>query len=272
MARRLAYQALKLVGKNWGKSSLTIEKSRGNIRRLANRIERRFGLEDIHNLKTRHLTIIFEEMIAEGLEATTLSGYATAARTIANAIGKRNIVPRNNHELGFSRAGERFRPIQADMQGLEEVRRLLYARSEWQGLANDLRMRFGLRAKESLLSVAAVEDDGMEFLEVRGAKGGRPRRVPVENDAQRELLGRIRQYVQDKGQISLIPNGMTLKQAYDRQRNDLHRLGATKAVRANAHALRHAYVQSQSARGVPKNELASRIGHGREEVLKHYGA
>ena len=272
MARKLAYQALKLVGKNWGKSSLTIEKNRGNIVRLANRLERRFGLEDIHNLKTRHLATLFEEMKAEHLSASTLSGYATAARSIAFAIGKQNIVPRTNQELGFSRAGERFRPIHADSQGLEEVRRRLYARSEWQGLANDLRMQFGLRAKESLLSVAAVESDGTEYLEVRGAKGGRPRRVPVENDAQKDLLGRIRQFVQDKGQTSLIPNGMTLKQAYDRQRNDLHRLGATKAVRANAHALRHAYVQSQGARGVPTDELASRIGHGREEVLKHYGA
>ena len=134
MARKLAYQALKLVGKNWGKSSLTIEKNRGDIRRLADRIEKRFGLEDIHNLKPRHLITIFEEMKAEGRVATTLCSYATAARTIAQAIGKQNILPRTNQELGFSRAGERFRPIHADIQGLEEVRRRLYARSEWQGL------------------------------------------------------------------------------------------------------------------------------------------
>ena len=272
MARKLAYQALKLVGKNWGKSSLTIEKNRGNIVRLANRLERRFGLEDIHNLKTRHLATLFEEMKAEHLSASTLSGYATAARSIAFAIGKQNIVPRTNKDLGFTRADERYQPIQANADALEEVRRFLYARSEWQGLAHDLRMHFGLRAKESLLSVDALECDGTVYLEVRGAKGGRPRRVPVQNSAQAETLGRIRQFVQEKSQKSLIPNGMTLKQAYDRQRNDLHRVGATKAVRANAHALRHAYVQELGSQGVPRSELAKRLGHGREEVLKHYGA
>ena len=204
MARKLAYQALKLVGKNWGKSSLTIEKNRGNIVRLANRLERRFGLEDIHNLKTRHLATLFEEMKAEHLSASTLSGYATAARSIAFAIGKQNIVPRTNKDLGFTRADERYQPIQANADALEEVRRFLYARSEWQGLAHDLRMHFGLRAKESLLSVDALECDGTVYLEVRGAKGGRPRRVPVQNSAQAETLGRIRQFVQEKSQKSLI--------------------------------------------------------------------
>lgn len=272
MARKLAYQALKLVGKNWGKSSLTIEKNRGNIVRLANRIEKKFGLENIHNLKPHHIAAVFSDMQAERLSATTLSGYATAARTIAFAIGKQNIVPRTNKELGFSRAGQRYCPIDTTDLELSGIRQMLYARNQWQGLAHDLRMHFGLRAKESLLSVKVIENEDMRFLKVEGTKGGRTRYVPIETESQAQLLNNVEQYLRKTSQKTLVPKGMSLKQAYDRQRNDLYRLGAIKKEKANAHVLRHAFVQDMCTKGISKTEIAERIGHGRTEALKHYGA
>ena len=81
-----------------------------------------------------------------------LASYATAARSIAHAIGKDNIVPRTNNELNISRAGDRLKPVQTDKDAIKRTISQLYAKETWLGLAAEMRLEFGLRAKESLLS------------------------------------------------------------------------------------------------------------------------
>ena len=272
MARKLAFQALELVGKNWSKGSLTIEKNRGNIKRLAKELEKRFGLENIHNLKPGHIKAVIDDMREKELSSSTICSYITAARTVARAIGKPNIVPRTNEELGISRKAERYQPIDADMNYISQIREWLYTKSTWQGLAHDLRQAFGLRAKESLLSCQTKLIDGVDYLEVKGAKGGRIRGLPIISDAQREVVDQVNKHIRGHGQRSLVPKEMTLKQAYDRQRNDLHRLGAIKSLKANAHAVRHHYAQEMRSMGLSEQDLTELMGHGRTEILKHYCA
>ncbi len=270
MARKLAHQALKLVGKNWGKASLTVKKNRQTIRLFADRVERAFGLERIQDLKPKHVERVFNDLLSEGKKPTTMAAYATAARTIAEAINKKNIVPRTNAELGFSRKDERYCPVDANLTALQEVRSKLYALNEWQGLAHDMRMHFGLRAKESLLSTEMIIENEQLYLVVKGAKGGRPRAVPVLSPEQKETLARVHDFLFRSGLKSLVPANLNLKQGYDKQRNDLHRLGATKVLRAHAHALRHHYIQMKKAQGVDDMDLVKEVGHGRVEVLEHY--
>lgn len=270
MAKRLAHQAQKLTGKNWSKGSLTIKKNRAMIRLFADRVERKYGLQRIQDLKTKHVIGVFEDLLATGYTASTLSAYATAARTIAKAVGKQNIVPRTNQELGFSRKENRYRPIKANEEFLHEVGKQLYGRSEWQGLAHDLRHHFGLRAKESLLSSEVVIGRDCTLLIVRGAKGGRPRGVPIETDRQLALVDRLHTYLARGKQQSLVPPELGFQCAYNKQRNDLHRLGAVKAVSAHAHSLRHKFVQDLQAAGVSDTDLVEIIGHGRTKSLDHY--
>jgi hypothetical protein len=265
---KLSQQAKNCIGKDWSKGSLTRLKNLANLKRFTERVEKKYGLQDINNLKTKHVTGVFKDLIKEQKSASTLSGYATIARKLASAIGKKNIVPRTNKELGFSRAGTRLQPQTADREKLNDIRYGLYEKAKWLGLAHDLRSQFGLRAKESLLSSKTFEKNGIHLLKVEGTKGGRSRSIEIRTEAQQQLISDLKEYIDNSGGKSILPPEKSLKNCYDLQKNTLASLGAKRSQGTNAHALRHDYVQNRS--DITEIQLAEEIGHGRTEVLSHY--
>jgi len=260
-------------GKDRVRSSLTQMKRFGDIGRLADMVAEKYGLERIENLKSKHLLGVLEDLKSVGKSLSTLQSYASAGRELAAAIGKRNLLPRDNASLGISRPNnDRCRPVQAaPPEKMASIRAQLAERGEWLALAHDMRREFGLRARESLLSVSvARHPDGSEGLIVRGAKGGRPREIPIRSDAQRAVVAAVHDYIVARGQQSLIPAGMTLKEAYTIQRDALREAGAAKQRGSHAHALRHAYAQRRIAEGASASEVAEELGHGRTDVIDAY--
>jgi site-specific recombinase XerD len=262
----LRYQAEKLLGKNRRASKLTQYKNAGQVRRLCDVIQQKYGLEKLRNLKTKHILGAFDELEKQELSPSSRASYATAARTIASAIGKENIVPRSNKELGISRAGDRLKPINANMSKSHSIRDQLYQKEEWLGLAAEMRELFGLRAKESLLSHKVEKGN----LVVNGSKGGRPRTIKIRSEAQQDIIKRVQHHIEANGKTSLIPSNLDLKQGLKKQANILHRLGATKENSAHAHALRHHYAQQQIQEGLSKKDVSEALGHSREEIVAHY--
>jgi len=252
-------------------STLTNEKNLNNVSRLCDKIQEKFGLEKIENLKTNHLKTVFKDLQNQGLSNSTLAGYATAARMIASQIHKENIMPRMNKELNISRAGERLQPLTCNTAKQAEITQALYNKSEYLGLAADMRQEFGLRAKESLLSNKIVLDaQGKIFLQVEGSKGGRARTVEIKTQEQRAIINKVQAHIRANEQNSIIPRDQTLKQAITQQRNALSAAGATRADGSNAHAHRHAYAQNRAAEGATRGQIAEELGHGREEIVSHY--
>lgn len=269
MSSKLQHEAKQLVGKNYGKASQTVEKLVGNIERIATSMASQ-GLQSIRHMKSKHVERFFDSLKAEGLCASTMANYATAMRTIAAAIGKENIVPLANKELGISRE-DRYQPKYGDTEKMNEVREALYRKSEWQGLAFDLQREFGLREKESLQSFyRIVEKDGTEYLQVEGAKGGRERCVEIETQSQRDVVGAVNGYIRTTGGKSLMPSHLTLIQALKKQSNDISRAGGTKANKANSHLWRHSKAQEFGRDGKSDKDIAEYLGHGREGVVNHY--
>lgn len=262
----LKYQASKLLGKNRRAGTLTQQKNAGQVRRFCDVVQNKYGLQNIRNLKTKHVVGAIEELKSQGLGSSTLASYVTAARSIAQTIGKQNIVPRSNRELGISRAGDRLKPVKADTDKLNDITAQLYEKAEWLGLAAEMRKEFGLRAKESLLSTEVA--DGK--LVVRGSKGGRPRDIPIRNESQRELLDRIQDHLNREGKTSLVPSRLSLKQGLKSQSNTIHRLGGTKENNAHPHSSRHSYAQALHEQGSDPQDIAEELGHGRTEVVSHY--
>ncbi|SOB56986.1 conserved protein of unknown function [Pseudodesulfovibrio profundus] len=262
----LKYQVEKILGKNRRASKLTQYKNKGQIRRFCDLVQKKYGLQKINHLKTKHTRGVFEDLKEEGLSPSTLASYGTAARAIAQAISKQNIVPRSNRELGISRAGDRLKPVMADMEKIHDLTAQLYKKDEWLGLAAELRENFGLRAKESLLSTGVANGK----LIVRGSKGGRPREIPIRNKSQRELLNRVQDHLKREGKTSLIPSNMNLMQGLKCQSNAIHRLGGTKDNNAHPHSSRHAYAQDLYRQGNAPQNIAEELGHGRTEIVSHY--
>ncbi|MBJ6724392.1 integrase domain-containing protein [Geomesophilobacter sediminis] len=139
--------------------------------------------------------------------------------------------------------------------------------------ADALREAFGLRAKESLMTSAVVVKDGKEHLSVEGAKGGRPRLLPIDNERKTEAVKLAQETSKSLGSGTgrIIPPEMTLKEAYDAQRNEWRALGGTRENNANMHGERHLHAREMSADGATKEEIMADLGHGEDRSPSSYG-
>jgi hypothetical protein len=288
----IEYQAEHCIGKEHSLATQTHESHLSALRTIGAWLEERYQLANINNVKSHMVATYFKEAKESGYGASTLEKHATAWRQIASHVGKDNIVPRTNSEIGIGRkVEERFQPVSANINSLNEVREALIERSltapdnRYLVVAYDLRQEFGLRAKESLQSHVVVERGGRPFLQIEGTKGGRERHIEIVTDRQREVVATARELCRETGR-SIIPTCMSLKQAYALQANFIHRAGGTKANGSNMHSQRHDDLQRHHAQrvehhrenglnasdavAVADKETTERAGHGRDDAVDHY--
>jgi len=275
--RSLVSQALARIGKDWSKSSLTREKLLSNTKEFSAYVAKAFGLERIDNLKPGHIKSYVASMHERNLSASTMADKMTSVRIIAGSIGKQNIVERHNAAYGIERI--RINPQVVNHGRLMEVREKVDTRAE-QGdkialmvrAADCLRSSFGLRAKESLMSCKVEMRDGRVFLQVEGAKGGRPRELEARSEGQIWAVQLVVETASALGSGTgrIIPGDMTLKQAYDAQRNFWRKCGGTRATEANMHGERHAYARKRNAEGASRAEIMQELGHGENRSPSAY--
>lgn len=280
---KLKHEARQAFGKIRKGSSLTREKTLGNLDRIAEFAASR-GLQHISDINTKFINAFVENLKSKDLKPSTIEGYLTTLRRLAHQIGKDNIVQRENKAYGIERKGaDRYSPKEANMEMIAEIKENLMAKGkEWMVVAAELREAFGMRAKESLLSHKVTEtengnrrliigcDGKTRTIEIKGAKGGRPRSNGAENAKQNQALDKLKAYQERTGRESLIPENLTLKQALRQQSNMWHRLGGTKDVGANTHVARHAEVQRMISEGKDPLVAIERVGHSDTRKLSHY--
>jgi hypothetical protein len=266
--KRLVHEAKSLVGKNYGKGGLTTDKLLGNLASIAVFMASQ-GLQHVNHMKTKHVTKFFEFLKQKGLDDDTMANYATAIRKVARNIGKPNIVPKLNIELGIDRS-DRYKPQKRNDENALLVRQKLYIDATWKGLAWDLQDVYGLRRKESVLSVKTIYKEGMQCLVVKGAKGSRPRDLPIDSDKKADVIAKVQDFIERNGWDSLIPPHLNLKQGLKALSNTASRSGGTKKNHANMHANRGNCAQEMHSRGVPRQKIAGHLGHGRKGSTKSY--
>jgi len=273
MSKPLATQALQTIGKCWHKASLTRTADIQHTKAFAQFVQDKFGLERIQNLKPGHVQAYVNSMQANNMGAGTISNHLSAIRQLAEAIGKRNIVCRTNAEYGLSRT--RKNPVLANLQKIEQIRvQIDHAARAGDRIAMmcsaaaGLRDAFGLRAKESLLSYKV---DGTKLV-IEGTKGNRPRSLEITTDQQKQAVQYASEISQalNSGTGRIIPPEMSLKQAYNAQKNLWQNLGGTKTNHSHQHASRHAYAQGCKAAGDSNAVISEKLGHGRADVAGHY--
>lgn len=277
MGKTLERQALERLGKDWSKASLTREKLLGNTREFARFVSERYGLERIENLKPKMVQAFVRDMHERDLAPSTMAGKMTAVRELAGAIGKQNIVERQNSSYGIERVRVNPQPVNHDRLG--EVRQAISAMAD-QGnkialmvrAADSLREEFGLRAKESLLSSKVETKDGKLYLTVEGAKGGRPRELEVRTEGQLRAIQLVAETsaALNSGTGRIIPPSMNLQQAYDAQRNLWRECGGTRENGGNMHAERHAFAREQDEGGASRAEIMANLGHGEDRSPAAY--
>ncbi len=105
-------------------------------------------------------------------------------------------------------------------------------------MALRLEEAFGLRREEAI-KFAPARDDRGDRIRLKGSttKGGRPREVPVRNEAQRKLLDEARRLV---GSGALIPPDRNYRQQLKVYESQTREAGLYRM-----HGLRHRYAQTR---------------------------
>lgn len=241
-------------------------------------------------LKQKHWQFLLNRWQSEGLSASTLKNRMSHLRWWAAHIGKQNLIPRTNGELGI----DRRRYVTGESKARELPADALAKVNERLRVSLQLQEAFGLRREECLkfqpayaLDGKAVEDATSIRLKASWCKGGRAREMPITNAHQREMLAKA---LAIAGTGSMIDPQESYKQALKRYENTTHRAGLSKL-----HGLRHRYAQRRyeeltgwksPAAGGPTSrqltpeqkaidqaarmEISNELGHGREQITAVY--
>lgn len=283
--RKLIRQTLDRVGKNWSLASLTVKKHVANMKCIGRYMSSSQGLNDISNMKTKHIDSFFKFLREDKhLAPSTLQGYATAIRLVAEVINKPHIV-KTNFELGATRPNlDRYKncATPSNLERLSEIKSALYAKSNWQGAALEMQERFGLRIKESLGANQIEHIEGKDYLRIPAGftKNSLERLVEIISPEQKEILAKINDIKEIQGTPGIIPAKYSLEQGYWKQVNAIRNLGGTKKNHANSHCLRREHVrerraeirniQDKTERKNATDKLTQEIGHFDPVKIKHY--
>jgi integrase len=270
-----------------------------------------FRVEKPDNLDPRHMQAwadwINRLREERARQPTTLAGYASAIRQLCRWSGKPELVAVLEKHLCASSTGRRLttdRDKTFEGNGVDVVAAILavWEVEPWVAMTLLAQHGFGLRRRESVCLSPERDlcwDEGHLHVRV-GAKGGRPRPVPLRGDDQhlvaRQLLDFVRWRNLATGRplrahSSLAPPHLRLKSALNRYTDVLARLGYTRAgLGVTGHGLRAGYVchrlQELGIRpvvkgGLGRNEdpaqertalmlVSESVGHSRTNIVGAY--
>lgn len=284
--RDLNYQLRQLSARNRDGSFATQANRERMLSLVANQLHT-LGYRDLHadNLREKHVAALVAHWTETGLSAATIKNRLAAMRWWAEKVGKPNVVPRDNATLGVDKRAY----VTNEDKGKELSGDQLARISSAHVLASlQLQAAFGLRREESL-KIQPGRADGGNVLTLQGSwtKGGRPREVPIVNEAQRQALDQAKGLA---GPGSLIPEGRSYREHLATFRAQCQRAGIN-----GVHGLRHRYAQQRyedktgwkapAAGGPTRRELTGEqrsidtrarleisleLGHSREQIVAVY--
>jgi len=219
--------------------SFSTQAARRDILSLAGRQLVELGIYNLPatGLKQKHVFKLLERWKADGLSDATLKNRMSHVRWWAEKIGKQNLVPRTNAELGIGRrkyVTNKTKAVQVSIDALIGVK------DERVRMSLELQGAFGLRREESIkfqpqFAMGAGPDKIL--LKATWCKGGRARAIPIRTKYQRDVLARAADLA---GTGSLISENQSYKDQLKRYENTTCRAGLSKL-----HGLRHEYAQQR---------------------------
>lgn len=240
--KKLNYELENLTTRNRDGSQATQANRRQYLQLIARQLHA-LGYKNMgaKSLKQKHVLALVQLWQTEVSSKTgksisngTIKNRMSALRWWAGKIGKRNVIPKTNRELGIE---DRIRmPVQDKAFSLtEEQKRDLPI---YLNLSARLQQEFGLRREEAgKFILAKAEYENYIKLLPSWTKGGRERIIPITNEAQRELLNEIRNYAPKR---SLIPSHLNFKQYISHRKYVFAGIGIPPT-----HGLRYQYAQQR---------------------------
>ena len=189
------------------------------------------------NFRRKHLDALVGHWLAKKLAIVTIKGRLSTIRWLAAKIGKPNLVPRTNAELGIP---DRVRVATASKAFTLTPEMLARVPSPYVRLSLEFEEKFGMRREEAAKIRPHEADQGGKLVLQRSwCKGKRAREIPIRTPEQRDLVERAKVLAQTTPEGSLIPT------ATYRQHIKVYERQTYKAGIRSPHGLRHAYAQAR---------------------------
>jgi len=214
----------------------------GDLARAAQALHERFGLQKWANIGAKHVAFLVERWKAEDTHRRSIDAQLTHFRWLVRKLGKANLMPQENRELGVEPGPRYTRAGKFVIQ--ERLQEILG------GVADDPRRRIavllgrylGLRMREAMLfrPWRDWEESGRIWVK-RGTKGGRPRYLFLWNAKQREILEEARALVQGQDAALIPEEAATWGQWRQASYHKLRKAGMSKETDTVFHDLRRTY-------------------------------
>lgn len=273
----LERQLVSILAANREDSFATQRKRSTILSATARHIVDRFGLQKWDNLKQKHVSAVIVNWKAADHGCRSIEEKLTHMRWLLQKIGKPNLLPRTNRELGvepgprYTRAGnivseDRYQQLVSSMHDPRVQAMLLLARE------------LGLRFKEASLLRPWRDWDGKRVWIKRGSKGGRPRYLYLHNPRQVAAL-QVARALTSRDQCLIPAHFRTYEQWRQAVYRELRQAGLSRAGNQTFHDLRRTYVHERMQFLVKDCRLehqraaalvAREVGHARIEVLDWY--
>lgn len=248
---------------------------------------------NLSDLSYRHLNIIFKTWEEKQLSSSTISNRYSVLKRFYKMIGKDNPPELRSMLVDPSiatRSQSATRSLDWSANGVdaEEVLKMIEAEDQRVATTLKLCLRFGMRLKEaaSFMPLSNIHDN--VILINKGAKGGRARVVPIENDDQRDVLKEA--IMRANPRTGYLGQSKSLDKNINHIYSVLKAFGITKNESGvSVHGLRHSYlnavyeaitgVKSPINGGAPVDketdikarlEVSRRAGHARPEIAYAY--
>ena len=243
-----------------------------------------------HDLKGRHINALVKCWQNDGVSVGTMKNRLSALRWLAEKIDNKGLV-KSNDELGIGK--RQYVTNENKSIDLTDVKKVdLSKLSPHVALSTELQKEFGLRREEAMKFQPSYALAGFPpatadkiMIKPSWSKGGRYREIPITNDRQRELLGRVQALA---GNGSLIPADKSY-----RQHKNTFEYETRQAGIGQTHGLRHLYAQNRyyeltgwqcpavgGVRELTSNEkeidqqarqqISEELGHGRLQITGVY--
>jgi integrase len=273
----LERQLISTLAQNREDSFATQRKRSYILSDVARKLHSRFGLQKWANLGAKHITAIVDALKSEDAGRRGIEEKLSHLRWLVRKIGKANLVPRSNRELGIepgprhTRAGkivpdDRFTRMLSLIPD-ERIRTMML-----------LARHLGLRFKEASLFRPGRDWQGDRIWVKRGTKGGNPRYLFLHCQRQAEVLSAARSIA--PGESGLIPPETS---TYEEWRQYVYRIlraaGIGRATDQTFHDLRRTFFTERMVflmkiKGMTRDQAAAIVareaGHHRLEILDWY--
>src|SRR6266850_782737 len=173
-------QLIPIYSRNREDSHATQRKRAWCLGAAARALTEKFGLQKLDNLKQKHVAFLVERWKETDTGRRSIEEKLTYLRWMLEKIGKQNMLPKTNRELGIEPGPRHTRAskIVTDDRLAEILAALPDPRIQCAVL---LARYVGLRFKEAMLFRPWRDYDGERVWIKRGSKGGRPRYLFIHN-------------------------------------------------------------------------------------------